>query len=192
MAPLRMPVLFELTRKEKCLFNDDVMVLLRKCEKILANDRFEISIVDYAEAFRLVRDALLLANDPDACESAPLARCNLYKGHILHGLRRYPEARDAYLAASKAKPTDSLDAVCSRTATRLVSVMERKMLEKKRAAGIWEMCGGGLVRESTARLFESDMRDRRLNKIGLGTEFWDPEPASITRIKPVAAARKRG
>ncbi|KAI1494101.1 hypothetical protein F5X96DRAFT_56423 [Biscogniauxia mediterranea] len=191
MAPLRMPVFFELTRKEKRLFRDDVVLLLRKCEMILANDRFEISIVDYAEAFRHVRDALLLANDPDACESAPLARCNLYKGHILHGLRRYPEARDAYLAASKAKPTDSLDAVCSRTATRLVSVMDRKILEKKRAAGIWEMSGGGNFRASTAQLFESDVRDPRLKKIGLGTEFWDPEPASISRIRTVVS-RKRG
>ncbi|KAI5918878.1 hypothetical protein F4810DRAFT_553884 [Camillea tinctor] len=190
MAPFRMPALFELTRKEKRLFRNDIEAILRKCEGILANDRFELSIVDYAEAFRLVRDALFLANDPDACESPPLARCNLYKGHILHGLRRYPEAREAYWVASRAKPTDNLDTVCSRTATRLVMVMDKKILEKKRAAGIWDACKG-TYRESTAQLFNSDVCDQGLRKPDLGIELWDPEPASITRIKNVIV-RKGG
>ncbi|KAI1505773.1 hypothetical protein F5X99DRAFT_367642 [Biscogniauxia marginata] len=119
MALLRTPV-FELTRREKLLFRRDIELLLRQCERILANDRNKLSVVDYSEALRLVREALMLANDNDACESAPLARCNLYKGHILRGLRKYPEARDAYLAASKARTNDSLDVVASRTGLKII------------------------------------------------------------------------
>ncbi|CAJ2506510.1 Uu.00g006400.m01.CDS01 [Anthostomella pinea] len=201
---------FDLSMEEKLATREHIEELLLSCESLLASDRRQPSEADdagaddaeadyvkavYAEAYGLLREALLFARDPDAGEFAPLARCQLYKGHILRALKKYPEAYDAYRLASTVRGHDSKDRLASEEALSIVENCEKnlakKLAEAKRNGGVWE------IRDATKPrlrnlLFTSHGRDPELSIFGSLSELWDPEPTAYSRSHSVPLSAVTG
>ncbi|KAH9909700.1 hypothetical protein F4778DRAFT_712306 [Xylariomycetidae sp. FL2044] len=132
MAMITMPA-FDLTRDEKLSMTRDVESLLHQCfEKLERAGRERHPERTYCEALRLVRDALIVANDADACESAPVAKCNLYKGQALRGLKRYVEAKEAFSLAMETE-----DEAIREKAEGKIHGMEHKVQAAKRRGGVY-------------------------------------------------------
>ncbi|KAI1340791.1 hypothetical protein F5Y15DRAFT_422665 [Xylariaceae sp. FL0016] len=183
---------FELTWDEKISMTQDVESLLDECHGLLASGKETRSLADYAEALRVVRDALMLASDSDACEFAPLARCHLYKGHALLGLKKKPEARDAYREAAKMPAHSGSEKLASWKAReqvrRMDADLDRDMCAKSRKGGTWDRAaievsrikkesGGPPTDEEIRQALWNTRRDKRLIRLGKHYELWDPEPS---------------
>ncbi|KAI1078702.1 hypothetical protein F5B20DRAFT_582054 [Whalleya microplaca] len=176
---------FDLSREEKLSTEGDVYSLLAYCASLLDHRRERVSLNDYCEAFYVVKEALYLANDPDACEKAPLARCNLYMGYILQALNRYPEALDAYRIASKVRGNnDAMDRHASHEAADLMLAMDRKVRRVKREGGVWSDAFKIACSRINRGLFNNDYRDEQLRKAGLFIT-WRPEPIFRIRKAPL-------
>ncbi|KAI1660604.1 hypothetical protein F4813DRAFT_400747 [Daldinia decipiens] len=133
---IKMPS-FGMTTTEKVKNKDHVNSLLQHCRALLHSYRNNPSEFDLDDAFTVVQDALLIASDPDACESPPLATCYLYKGHALWIMKRYQEAQDAYRLASKTLGTSPADRKASEKAVSYVVEIDEKVREDKRKGGLW-------------------------------------------------------
>ncbi|KAI0020336.1 hypothetical protein F4780DRAFT_779688 [Xylariomycetidae sp. FL0641] len=166
--------LFELTTEEKLSVTEDIHELLLEAVSLLDSGR-QNSVVDYAEALRLVKQALMLATDPDACECPPLARCYLIKGFILQDLGKDQEAHDAYRMASEAEPHDIYDEEAVQEAADLFAISANTYRQQKRQCGIWR---DHEVEPNSQRRFPLVNAEYSpiLRVLGLQTEFWDPEP----------------
>lgn len=126
---IRMPS-FGLTAAEKADNNASINATLQRCEAVLADEQKKHSPIELRDIVIAVQDAIVLAHDADACESPPLARCYLYKGHILETMKKYIEAGDAYRKAAK-QPTGNHPADAEQAAERAAE-MDRKVRDGKR------------------------------------------------------------
>ncbi|KAL7625850.1 hypothetical protein AAE478_005073 [Parahypoxylon ruwenzoriense] len=135
MPEIRFPSL-DFTVDEKAETKRYINSCLRRCAALLDDDQADRYQARH-DAHGVVSDALSLAKDPDACESPPLAKCNLYLGHVLRAMKKYGEARNAYLEASKSPTYDSVDRAASQQAAEFASEMEQKVRDRKRKGGIW-------------------------------------------------------
>ncbi|KAI8963113.1 hypothetical protein F5Y11DRAFT_166077 [Daldinia sp. FL1419] len=135
-SEIKMPA-FDFTSDERVQNKDHVGSLLRDCRAFLESYRKSSSEFDLDNACAAVREALLLANEPDVCESPPLATCNLYNGHVLWIMKRYEQAKDAYLLASKIPGVDHADRRASERAVDYAMEVDQKVLEERRKGGIW-------------------------------------------------------
>ncbi|KAI1646734.1 uncharacterized protein F4817DRAFT_122450 [Daldinia loculata] len=128
---------FGITTTEKVKNKDHVNSLLRDCRALLDNYRKSPSEFDLDDALTAVQDALIIASDPDACESPPVATCYLYKGHVLWIMKRYQEAQNAYRLASKTIGTTPADRKASEKAVSYVVEVDERVREEKRKGGLW-------------------------------------------------------
>ncbi|KAI1814519.1 hypothetical protein GGS20DRAFT_548094 [Poronia punctata] len=92
--------------------------------------------IDYEACLSLIDETLYLASDPDACNPsvavAPLATCNLYRGHALVGLCRYVEAREAYESVVTGDP-DVADEAQRCLTDELLFTKAKREKERERA-----------------------------------------------------------
>ncbi|KAI0835212.1 hypothetical protein F5Y06DRAFT_299886 [Hypoxylon sp. FL0890] len=135
-APSIMPS-FSITDVEKVENVNHINSLLRRCIFLLESYGKRLSAFDLRDASFAVHDALFMANDLDACESPPLAKCYLYQGHVLGAMKKYPEARDAYQKAARISSRNFAERAASEMAAGLAVRMEDEIRDGKRKAGIW-------------------------------------------------------
>ncbi|KAI1758875.1 hypothetical protein GGR53DRAFT_471907 [Hypoxylon sp. FL1150] len=137
VSDLQMPS-FGFTESEKVDNDIHVLSLLDQCAALLDTYRQNASTLDLDDALFAVNEATMLAEDPDACESPPLARCYLYKGHVLRATERYVEASAAYLRATHMPSNNPIDSAAAEQAAPLAREMDRKIRDAKRKGGIWQ------------------------------------------------------
>ncbi|KAI0007337.1 hypothetical protein F4779DRAFT_619688 [Xylariaceae sp. FL0662B] len=166
---------FDLTTEEKYSMEEEVYSLLAHGASLLDSRRKNLSLNDYCEAFYVIKHALYLANDPDACDKAPLAQCNLYMGHILQALHRYPEALDVYRIASKVCTSNAMDRYASGEAASLTLVMDEKVRRAKREGGVWSDAFNMACLRISRGLFNNGYSMDQLRKAELFFP-WSPEP----------------
>ncbi|KAI1770063.1 hypothetical protein F4818DRAFT_278927 [Hypoxylon cercidicola] len=133
---LRMPS-FSFMEDEKVDNDVHILSLLNQCAACLDNYRSSSSTLDLDDASFALDEALVMAEDPDVCESPPLARCYLYKGHVLCAMEEYAEARSAYQKAINTPSCNPIDSAASEQAGPLAVQMEQKIRDAKRKGGIW-------------------------------------------------------
>ncbi|KAI1396240.1 hypothetical protein F4819DRAFT_504622 [Hypoxylon fuscum] len=128
---------FDFSKDEKADNLDHINSLLQQCETLL--DSYQRDPRDFVlhETRILVKNAMWMANDPDACEYPPLTRCYLCKGRILWATQKYSEAREAFRRASKAPNHSPGDQDLTAQAIALELRMEIESREMKRKGGIW-------------------------------------------------------
>ncbi|KAI0110563.1 hypothetical protein F4776DRAFT_642339 [Hypoxylon sp. NC0597] len=127
---------FDITNAEKAENVDRINSLLHQCGSLLESYGRTSSAFDLGDASFAVQDALFMANDPDACESPPLAKCYLYQGYVLEAMKKYTEARDAYQKAARISPRSFMERAASETAAGLVVQMEDKIQDGERKGDI--------------------------------------------------------
>ncbi|KAI3316953.1 hypothetical protein HD806DRAFT_551235 [Xylariaceae sp. AK1471] len=200
---------FDLTPSERHSILSDIKHLLLRTASLLAraqqhssssSSSSPSSLHDYAEALSLINSALALATDPDACDSslAPLATCNLYKGHVLLGLKRYAEAYDAYTLAATAHTRALVDAPVARDAARGMLELRGRMAGEKRMGCVYEppRKSLGSFRHGRGRADgEGGGRGDKMGKLGLAFLLADmPLPVTLrpgpVKRKPVVIVRK--
>ncbi|XXH00915.1 hypothetical protein Hte_007266 [Hypoxylon texense] len=175
---LRMPS-FGFTEDEKVDNDVHILSLLNQCMTFLDNYRENSSTLDLDDASFALEQALVLAEDLDVCQSPPLARCYLYKGHVLCAMEKYYDARTAYRKALRVLNSNPIDNAASEQAAALAVEMEHKARNAKRKGGIWspdrsmwqdyppkvrlpiEYCGGRLRRASSRYVFPPCQQVRR-------------------------------
>ncbi|KAH6658409.1 hypothetical protein BKA67DRAFT_689552 [Truncatella angustata] len=155
---------FTLTPEEILSFETDLQDLLSSIHRILNERPSPLSVYDWSEALRLVRDAFMLAVDMHALlpeSDARLVTLFRYKGDCLRGLGRRQEARDAYLASRRAEEECCIGAAGN---WRLGEEPEPWLCDEVRSRRL-------------GRLWSTPLRDEPdLGVLGYKTELWDPEP----------------
>ncbi|ETS86046.1 hypothetical protein PFICI_04071 [Pestalotiopsis fici W106-1] len=167
---------FALTVEEQSSFHDDLEDLLSSIQTILSRPG-PLSVYDWSEALRLVRDAFAFVTDmhdlssPTADADTRLATLFLYKGDCFRGLGRLREARDAYLAACQVECQGSEDQASQFAAGDRLEDLDEWCgddLRAKRLGGLWNALHTGLTNPD-------------LSVLGYETELWDPEPPLVIR-----------
>ncbi|KAI1323728.1 hypothetical protein F5Y16DRAFT_424774 [Xylariaceae sp. FL0255] len=136
---LDIPSAFSLSAEEKHSVLADINSLLQRTAIQIECARHHRSLHDYAEALNTVNEALTLARDTDACDAdlAPLATCNLYKGHILLALNQYADAYDAYTIAATSKTSALMESEAAKEAAKRALRLRDKAAESKRLGGVY-------------------------------------------------------
>ncbi|KAI8944420.1 hypothetical protein F4801DRAFT_599831 [Xylaria longipes] len=114
---------FDLTSGEKHESLGEIKsLLLLAGSRIQRAKTFGASQADWHDILRLVNQALVIAKDPDACDTslAPLVSCYLYKGHILLALGQEQKAYDAYEKAATGEAHALTDFPAVQQAARLL------------------------------------------------------------------------
>ncbi|KAI6084096.1 hypothetical protein F4821DRAFT_262282 [Hypoxylon rubiginosum] len=198
---LRMPS-FGFTEAEKVDNDGHVLSLLSQCSAFLDSYWTNTSTMALDDASFALNQAIVLAEDPDACECPSLAKCYLYKGHVLCAMDEFADARSAYLRASRMSSYSPIDGAASKQAAFLAMQMKHKIRDMKRKGGIWppyqsvENCGARAekavspyafppcqhVRRNRPRIIEPQ-RQNTPEPHGLveSDGVWTPEVISTTR-----------
>ncbi|KAI0449433.1 hypothetical protein F5B21DRAFT_494338 [Xylaria acuta] len=128
---------FDLTPGEKHESLGEIKALLLLAgSRIQRAKTFGASQADWVDMLDLVNRALILAKDPDACDSslAPLVSCYLYKGHILLELGEEKKAYAAYKKAATGKAHALTDFPAVQQAARLLLEFRDKPKEMENTA----------------------------------------------------------
>ncbi|KAK6080075.1 hypothetical protein SCUP234_05431 [Seiridium cupressi] len=166
---------FTLTPEEQTSFQTDLLDLIASIQTIISGPS-PLSVYDWSEALRLVRDAFAFAADIHELgpESATrLATLFLYKGDCFQGLGRIRESRDAYLAACRVECVGAEDRGFQYLAGDRLEDLEDVVddFRAKRLGGLWNA-------------LNTRLNDPDLSVLGYETELWDPEPPLL--VKSVA------
>ncbi|RYP00277.1 hypothetical protein DL763_000888 [Monosporascus cannonballus] len=173
---------FDLTEEEKVQCTEDIVASLVRCTSIV-NRRRSLSLADCGDALSSLHDALALAYDEDACDSAPWSQSHLYLGHIMQALERDADAEDAYAEAASVKSNDFTEQAAAREAASNLLRIEQRKRSAKRKGGLWD----SYVLEPPS--YDVKSRGQRLRELLKAGEVWNPE--GIPDIRSVAAARKK-
>lgn len=166
---------FALTADEQTSFQADLVEILLSIQTILSRPA-PLSVYDWSEALRLVRDAFAFAADMDSDfseDDTRLATLFLYKGDCFRGLGRLREARDAYLAACRVECAGPEDRASQYAAGDRLEDLDEWCgddLRAKRLGGLW-----------TALRHTGGLANPDLSVLGYETELWDPEPPLVIR-----------
>ncbi|KAI2629273.1 hypothetical protein GGS26DRAFT_598963 [Hypomontagnella submonticulosa] len=128
---------FDFSKDEKTRNEHHINAILSHCESLLNRGREGLSAFDLQDASCAINDALFMATDTHACESPLLAKCYLYKGHVMWAMKRYVDARDAYKLASTVPSYNSIDRTASEEAAGLAEKMDQEVQDEKRRGGVW-------------------------------------------------------
>ncbi|KAI0380883.1 hypothetical protein F5Y04DRAFT_281559 [Hypomontagnella monticulosa] len=128
---------FDFSKYERSRNADHISTTLRHCAALLSKGRAGLSTFELQDASCAIDDAIFLATDQHACEYPFLAKCYLYKGHVMWAMRRYVDACDAYKIASTVPTHNSIDRTASEEAAGLADKMGEKVRIEKRRGVIW-------------------------------------------------------
>ncbi|KAI1751600.1 hypothetical protein F4782DRAFT_531375 [Xylaria castorea] len=124
---------FNLTPEEKHASLVEIKTLLLLAgSRIQRAQSFGASAADWQETLDLVNKALIIAKDPDACDTslAPLVSCYLYKGHILMALGEETKAYAAYSKAATGEAHALTDLPAVQQAAAHLLELRHKLKEK--------------------------------------------------------------
>lgn len=172
---------FTLTSEELDSFSTDLQELLTSIKAIFSGPK-PLSVYDWSEALRFIRDAFAFTIDmheltPES--DTHLARLFLYKGDCFRGLGRVREARNAYRASCGVGCMSAEDRTSQYQAGERLEELDELFRDdqaSKRTGGLWNALQTGL-------------NSPDLSLLGYKTELWDPEPP--LRIKSVQHWPKR-
>ncbi|KAI0546682.1 hypothetical protein F4679DRAFT_598488 [Xylaria curta] len=124
---------FDLTPEEKHENLVDVKTML-----VIAGSRIQkakdvgASRNDWLKTLNLVNDALILAEDPDACDptDAPVITCHLYAGDCLLALNKESRAYSEYEKAATGVPHAFIDQPSVEIAAKRMQEMQVKPKEE--------------------------------------------------------------
>ncbi|OTA89836.1 hypothetical protein M434DRAFT_373395 [Hypoxylon sp. CO27-5] len=137
---------FNITNAEKVDNVNPINSLLQRCGSLLKSYGERLSAFDLRDASFAVSDALLIANDPDVCESPPLAKCYLYQGYVLEAMKRYLEAHDAYQRAARISSRSFVERAASEMAAGLAVQMADEIQYRGRKGDIsQDICRGSFL-----------------------------------------------
>ncbi|KAI1848670.1 hypothetical protein JX266_005529 [Neoarthrinium moseri] len=164
--PVSVLPLFDLTPDEKQSSLRELFDMIEEIRRIIAGPA-PLSVFDWSEALRLLKDAFVLANDThEWYDDVRLATLFLYKGDCFRGLGRVREARDAYQAALQVETRSYEDEGSRLNAIDRLTDLDTFMEDAKarRKAGLWHA-------------LNHSNGNPDLSILGYETELWDPEPA---------------
>lgn len=161
---------FDLSEEELVQSTQDIISCLAQAATIV-DRRKSLSAADYREALYAIKEALVPAYDDAAGDAVPWARSHLYLGHIARGLRKLPEAEDAYAEAASTLSDDPAEQHAAKEAAVNLRSLQRKRKDERRRGGIWEPQRPESSSPTTAAFGKT--RSQRIREFLHTT--WDPE-----------------